>query len=480
MNSPKKARKLLINTTIFTRNWRDSRSFNGVRLSLLAVLVALVSVLVACEEPKDIGLPPNTAIGVLYTDTLTVSTSTVLLDSVENDRNLLLFAGQYNDPVFGKVSAKAFGQLYVESGNFKTETEMVYDSLVAWVGYTYVYGDTTRSQEIFLHRLTEDLDTAKRYTANSSATYEAQPLAKFELTPTAKGGSKYVKLSDALGRELLEMSKGSGITQADFAKKFKGIALVPGATNTTVFGFSNGVVYLELYYHSAADTTKKLATDFSTNRARPSFSQIKVDRSGTKLAGLSVSKPLTASATGGEMFLQGATGVTTKVSFPTIENLKKESGRIAINRAELQFFVKGGSPGGPVTSVVSLAQTDANNHVLYTPEPGTGTRLYHLVQTQAGTFQSANKWYYPQIVGYSSRMKTYTFDLTTYLQALLVGFAPNNGLVLFPLSTTSLVQTSSIGTPQYLSQPYIYNQLNGSVLSGPTSAKLVVFYTYTP
>ncbi|GAB3320494.1 hypothetical protein GCM10027299_13810 [Larkinella ripae] len=449
---------------------------------MLAGMVALVAVLVACEEPKDIGLPPNTAIGVLYTDTLTVRTSTVQLDSVITDRNIRLFSGQYNDPVFGKLSAKTFAQLYVATGSFKTEGEMVYDSLRIGLGYAYVYGDTNSVQDIYVHRLTEDLDSTKRYTSASSAAYSTQPLARLQIKPSALGEIKTARMPDALGRELLDLSKGSGITQTAFEKVFKGIAIVPGANNTAVLGFNNNPnnMYLEMFYHSSTDTTKKYSAGFYVTRAKPSFSQIKADRAATKLAGLSVSRPLSGSATGGEAFVQIATGVTTKVSFPTLENLKKETGRVAINRAELQFFVKGGSPGGPIPSIMTLAQTNADNRILYTTEASSGTSLFHLLQTQTGTFQTNGKWYYPQIVGYSSRQKTYTFDLTTHLQSILVGFQPNNGLVLFPTSSSGLIQQSNTGASVYLAEPYLYNQLNGAVLSGPMNAKLVVFYTYTP
>ncbi|MGA0557818.1 DUF4270 family protein [Larkinella sp. VNQ87] len=481
MNSPKKARKLLIDTTRFTPNWLARRPVNPVRLSLLAGMVSLVAALVACEEPKDIGLPPNTEIGVLYTDTLTIRTSTIQLDSVLNDRNVRLLVGQYNDPVFGKVSARAFGQLAIRSntGSFKTEGEMVYDSVRALLPYTYIYGDTTSVQTISIHQLTEDLDSTKRYVASSSAAYATQPLATLQLTPTAANDAKYVRLPDALGREFLNRSKGSGITQADFTTYFKGIAVIPAATNTTVFGFSNNI-YFELYYHSSTDTTKRYRQDFSTTTGRASFSQIRVDRSGTKLAGLSVGRPLSASATGGELFVQSASGVTPKLEFPTLLNLRKETGRIAINRAELSFSVTGNSPGGPIPPYMTLAQVDENNRVLYTSEGSAGNRLFHMVQRKEGTFQTTGKWYYPQVAGYNSRLKTYTFDVTTYLQAILVGFTPNNGLVLFPPSTSELVTQSTTSPASYVVQPYIFNQLNGAVLGGEKPVKLVVFYTYTP
>ncbi|WP_170139296.1 DUF4270 family protein [Larkinella arboricola] len=467
------------NITTFTRTWRVNQ--HPVRLSILAGLVSLVVGLVACEEPKDIGLPPVTAIGVLYTDTLTVQTSTVQLDSVVTGRNSRQLAGQYNDPIFGKVTAKTFGQLQapVTDGVFKTEGEMVYDSLRAWVAYSYLYGDTTKSQELFFHQITEDLDTTRQYTASESAAYAAQPLGKLTIKPTAGGEAKTARLSDVLGREILEKSKGAGFTQVAFQQFFKGVALVPGANNTTVFGFAPQDIRFELYYHKSGDTVST-GKAFYTTTARQLFSQLKVDRSATKLAGLSVTKPLPSSATGGEVFVQIATGLTTKVQFPTLENLKKETGRVAINRAELQFFVKGSSPGGPVPSIMTLAQTDNNNRILRTNEASTGSQLFHLLQRKEGTFQTSNKWYYPQVVGYSSRQKTYAFDVTTHVQATLVGFQPNNALVLFPTSAADLVpQSQTTGALIYQVQPYTYNQLNGAVLGGPVTAKLVVFYTYT-
>ncbi|MFD1144913.1 DUF4270 family protein [Larkinella insperata] len=477
---------MLTNITTFTRNWRANQ--NPVRLSILAGLVSLVVGLVACEEPKDIGLPPVTAIGVLYTDTLTVQTSTVQLDSVVTSRNERQLVGQYNDPVFGKVTAKTFGQLQVQGGTFKTEGEVIYDSLRAGVGYdlsSYLYGDTTKVQELFFHRLTEDMDSTRQYVSSESIAYTAQPLGKMDVKPTAVGTASVIKtarLSDALGRELLEKSKGAGFTQADFQQFFKGIALVPGANNTTVFGFSPQYVQLQLFYHKSGDTVST-GKVFYTTTARQLFSQIKVDRSATKLAGLSVTKPLPSSATDGEVFFQSATGLTTKVQFPTLENLKKETGRVAINRAELQFFVKGSSPGGPVPSLLTLAQTDNNNRILRTNEASTGSQLFHLLQVRERTFQTVARWYYPQVKAYNSRLKNYAFDVTTHLQASLVGFQPNNALVLMPTSAGEgqlVAQSNTTGALVYQVQPFIYNQLNGAILGGPLTAKLVVFYTYTP
>ncbi len=444
----------------------------------MGLLAGVVSLLAACEEPKDIGLPPTTPVGVLYTDTLTVTSSTIQLDSVVTDRNSRLLVGQYNDPVFGKVRARSFGQLYVNGGSFKTDGEVVFDSLKLLIGYAYLYGDTSKVQELFVHRLTEDLDTTKQYTNTNSALFAAEPLAKLQLTPTAAGGSQTVRLPDALGRELLELSKGSGVTQADFAKVFKGIAILPGAANTTVFGFSNNV-FFELFYHKGTETTST-EKDFYTTAGLPSWSQVTSDRTGTKLAGLSLTKPLPTSATGGEAYVQAATGVTTKLTFPTVVNLRREKGRIAINRAELNVQVKGSSPGGPISPLMTMAEVNADNRIQYTYESSTKKRLFHFLQTQIGTFQTVNQWYFPQVTGYSSRLKNYTFDVTTYLQALLVDFRPNTGLVLVPASNSSLVQTATTGLTTYQAQAYMNNQLNGNILNGPMTAKLVVFYTYTP
>ncbi|WP_234735890.1 DUF4270 family protein [Tellurirhabdus bombi] len=454
----------------------------------LSLLIGVVALLTACEEPKEIGLTPTTPVGVLYTDTLTVTRSTILLDSVQTGRNNRLLIGNYSDPTFGKVTAKAFAQFDFGYNNttiinsVTVDNTAIYDSIRYVSGYVNAYGDTTGTQEIFLHRLTEDLDTTKRYTINNTAAYDPTPLTKISLTsgPNSYTSLVVTKLPDAFGQEILNIFKGKTVTRLDFRKAFKGFAFVPGSGNKSVVSLPTGfsINYVAIYYHKANETTASslgFSIDPSIYRAA-AFTQVTANRAGTKLAGLTTTNPLPASATGGQLFVQNGTGVTTKLAFPTFENLKKQ-GRIAINRAELTITPKSSASGTFLPFYMALAETSANNRISYTDR--NNTRVLHLLQTNTGTFQQISQWFYPEVATYGARTRNaYSYDVTGYFQALLTNFRPNTGLVLVPTAgnASTLIPTTQLGT-SYQVETYLNTQLTAAVLDAPESVKLVVFYT---
>jgi len=441
--------------------------------------VGVLAFLAACEEPKDIGLSPTTPVGVLYTDTLTIGRSTILLDSVRTDRTSRLLVGRYSDPTFGSVTARAFAQVSLRGTSFKLEPNYVYDSLRLVLSFRYVIGDTLRTQEVFVHRLTEDLDSTKRYTNTNSAAFSAEPLAAITYRPSSLTTTEIVvKLPDALGQELATLARGNGVSQADFRKTIKGIALVPGRNNTAVLGFGtlasstvSDVVYnarVEMYVHEEGKT-QQLYRDFPITTSASAFSEVRADRAGTPLTGLSLNRPLPPTSAGGETYIQGGTGVTTKLTFPTLESLRRQ-GRVAINRAELTITPKSNVPGGQLPAFLVLGEVDGNNRLTY--RTAAGVRIPYLVQSEAATFiQGTSAFEAPQIAFYNSRTRSYTFQFSTYLQAVLTGFRPNGGLVVLPFSTSSATGSQAL--------TYMHNQLNSLVLTN-SSVKMVVFYTQTP
>lgn len=133
-----------------------------------------------------------------------------------------------------------------------------------------------------------------------------------------------------------------------------------------ILGFSTGSVAV-VYYHVAGERTAK-AYPFVLNGKR--FNQIMADRAGTPLASLPRGQVLPVSATNGRTFVQPATGVTTKLSFPTLTQLV-QSGRIAINRASLII-----TPTNPNDSrlyyppLLVLAEVDEKNQLRRVPGGG--------------------------------------------------------------------------------------------------------------
>lgn len=475
--------------TTCIRNWPAKKG-----IVLPAVVAGSLAVFTACEEPKEIGLPPTTPVGVYYTDTLTIARSTVLFDSVRSNGTGTLLAGRYADPVFGKVQATGFSQLnlstqfIVQDANKVDvpDTKLIHDSTRLVLTYNFVYGDTLKTQELAIHRVTEDISRTKNYDIRSSVAYDPQPLAKVQFTPKpVSQKTQTVSMPATFGRELLALAnKDGGKIDSVFQKQFKGIALVPGQNNSAMLGHlvdgSSGII---LYYHKEGDTTSSSKVfSLGTNVGR--FNQVRTDRSGTPLAGLLAGKSLPASATNGQTFVQPATGITTKLEFPTLMNLKK-LGRIAINRADLII-----SPKQPDNSnfylppYLALAEVNEQNQIV---RAATGGYVQFVASPSVLFDRSQTAWLSPQIASYESRSRVYSATdggirtqsivLGGYLQSILSGLSPNKGLVLQTPSNTALFSTSS-GLVD-LTQYYLNDRTWRMVLDGSASVKMVVFYTYS-
>lgn len=435
----------------------------------------------ACEAPKEIGLPPETIAEVQFTDTLTVRTSTVLLDSVRTSNTQQMLSGLYRDPVLGQVTAQPFFEaggalnLNLNSDGTTNTNTYVYDSLTLEIAYSYLYGDTLQPFEVNLHRLTDTLLTGKTYYNNSSVSYEPTPIAKAKFTPnpSTKNSIKF-KLPASLGKQIMDLSgKPEGSTPAKFIQAIKGFTIVPATSNGMVVGFSpsSSGILLNLFVHNSTDTTALARTFYVSKR----FNQVKAGRQGTALSQIQPLKPLAAAQTGGLNYVQDALGIVTKIEIPYLQKLFKD-GNIAINRAELNIVPNqpvhvGGLFGLP--KGLTMAETDETNRLLRSKGD---TEL--LLPVDGATFQS---YVLPQVAFYSSKFRNYNFVLTTYLQAASIGFKKSTGLLLMPVSFADAVQSYVSGSqPLAAYYPFLNNKLDRLTIN-PTkeNVKLMIFYTVT-
>ena len=464
--------------TTSTRNWLG-------RLCLLAGAVAGV---LACEEPKEIGLPPTTPVDISYSDTLTIIRETIRFDSVRSNDQSNLIVGRYTDPVLGKVQARAHVELALipAAGDFivndsitktaVTADRIVYDSTRLFLDYDqFAYGDTLQTQELQVFRLRDSLNTRINYDISSSVPADAQPLVRQTIRPrpnTTDSLSFKLTLPDVFGRELITLANtdaGKVANTALFrAKVRRGLMLTTtGSDRAAMLGFSTGSLVL-VYYHVAGERAAR-RYPFLLNGKR--FNQITADRAGTPLVNLQRGQALLASAANGRTFVQPATGVTTKLSFPTLTRLL-QSGRIAINRADLII-----TPTKPTDSklyyprFLSLAEVDEKNQLRRVP---VGDFPY-LIPSTGPTDRMANSFVGPQQVERDQRTNSYTFELGGYFQSITSRLSPNTGLVLitpggnlFPQSQSGLTNAT---------QQYLTDRVWRMTLEGNASVKLVVFYT---
>ncbi|QJW88650.1 DUF4270 family protein [Spirosoma taeanense] len=458
--------------TTSTRNWLG-------RIFLLAGAVAGV---LACEEPKEIGLPPTTPVDVTYSDTLSVVRQTVRFDSVASSDQSNLMVGRYSDPVLGRTQASAYVELsqYADfvvtdsaTSNVTAASRIVYDSTRLFLDYDqFYYGDTTQTQEIQVFRLTDSLRTATTYDISSTIPAQSQPLVRQTIRPrpnTTDSLSFRLPLPDAYGRELLTLANtdaGKIANPALFrAQALRGLLLTTGPNErAAILGFSRGSAVV-VYYHVTGEKRARFQP-FLLGGKR--FNHITADRSGTPLAGLQRGQVLPASATNGRTFVQPATGVTTKLVFPGLDQIRKDK-RVAINRAELVItFTPTSNALLYLPAYLVLSEIDGRNHLLRTSP----NRIAQLVPESQNLFdRTESSWITaPQVAIYNSRIKNYTFELSGYFQSIMANTTPNNGLAILTPSTATL---NTLPSQAF----YLNDRILQAILDGSASAKLIMFYT---
>ncbi len=464
-----------------TRNWWAKAT----------LLVSLTLAILACQEPSEIGLAPTNPVGVFLSDTFTINRSTILLDSVRSNGLSGLLVGSYSDPLFGKGRATSYARFVLNSafsvtdnsGNVIAANKIVYDSTKLLLAYDFYYfGDTLVRQEWGIHRLTEDLGTGN-YDIRNTAGYELQPIVKFTLNPrplsiAGDGTRLFARLPDAIGQDLIKLANTDDAKDQTkyLALNKKGFAIVPTTTDKAAIVQVVTGSNVAVYFHIEGETSAR-AQLFTFSG--PRFTNLTIDRSGTPLANLKARQALPSTATNGRTYIQPFSGVTTKIEFPTLLSLE-QSRRVAINRADLVITPTQNDGAVPssfsVTPYLTLAEANGFQLARSTPNG-----VVQLVPTFPGVAVNRNEasFYSPQVAVYDSRAQNYTINMTGYIQSIMAGTTPNNGLLLLTPAIPDIApvaQNTGVLSPAQ-QQVYLNDRLQRMVLDGKASVKLVLFFT---
>ncbi len=426
----------------------------------IALLFSFASAILtsACDDPEEIGLPQGQTLGVSVTENVALNTSTVLVDSVLTYRPSYMLAGRYQDPKLGPVTATGYFQP-VYNGNFTVENPTRADSAVLNLPYnSYNYGDTTKPFSLAVHLL-QDSIRSKAYYSFEQIPYEQESVGAARFTP---GGDTTrtvrVKLAAAVADRLLGFANKP---ESEFISGFPGFALVGSdQSNNLILGFSaSGTPRLRLYFQTATAQT----FDFLlTNNAR--FNHISGDRAGTVVKDLnSPYSAVSAAATGGETYVQGGTGLMTRVEFVDLANLPQLN-NVAINKAELVVTPLPGNIISSRTQLILYEATgdgrllrSANGNPVFTPGD---------VRVLSSP---------PLLAGYSNN--AFTFNITRYVADVLQKKRANTGLYLslpslYDVQLSQLVATPATSLEQSLNTLYL-----GGHNHPATPVKLRIYYT---
>lgn len=409
------------------------------RLAYLGSFFFLLT-LIACEK-KDISFGEQFAesyTNIVLIDTVTPQLSTYKLDSFSTSGSGTLITGSFNDVAFGSITARSYFQLGIPSF-FAQEipSTAIYDSL------TFIlkpddqyYGDTTIAQTISVHELTSTLAFAPEKTQfynTTSFPYNPTPLGSKTFNPQPKKmDSLEIRLPDVKGNELFTKlkTKSTDVTnQENFLRYFKGLAVVSSPTPAALLSFkvSDSALCMRVYYHEMGATgIVKRYIQFPVTNSHLQFNQLTINRAGTPIAGLPNGfSEVPASATGHAAYMQYATGLFGKITFPSLHNLLNIDKAGKILKAELIIKPLAGSFNKEpyrIPSQLYLGRTDNKNN--------TGG----LITDVNGIPQSGNL----VIDDLFGENTNYSYDVTAFLQQqIFVNEAIREGLVIYSPSTST-------------------------------------------
>lgn len=408
-------------------------SMSKLRPAALGWLLLLA--LGACTDPDDLGQelpsPKSVALDAAYTDTITVRASTVLTDSVPSATTNYLLLGRYHDPRLGTITGRSYLQAGITAA-FTPDPGLRYDSLVlVLTADTYRYGDTTRTQQLEVHRLEQGFQVNKTYFANDALPYAAPVLGRRSFRARAGLGTLRVRLDNNLGQELWQAGQANQLTTlGELQSRLPGLVLTPGPTDDAAlvrWSAAPAACSLLLYYHDPAAPTEALSYPIALAGDFTHFFQLQADRTGTRLAALAgVRQGIGSAATEEEAFIQAGLGLKTKLEFPYLAQLKELGGTIVINSAQLTVETVSSAENRfwppPATLYARLTDRANHNGAFFLASDGSVVAMTYQrgVSERTGLDQGR-----------------YTLGMSAYVQDVLRGTLANQGVLLGPESVAT-------------------------------------------
>ncbi len=433
-----KKTKTITNRTIpFTTNWL-------ARIPLWVSCLASIC-LSACDENEQIGLnlQGSQVLNTIFTDTLSIESSVVYLDSINTTNTASILVGNLSDERFGNTTAIAYSQLSI---GITTDLDFgerpVFDSITMRLQYKYTYGDTLTPQTYQIHELTDPIDTIQYYNFDTIDGIGEQ-IGEFTYAP-GRDSLNFVtfRLSDAWGQKLLNKGGEPELAdQASFAEFVKGIrlqAISPATQSVIGFDPSGARSFITLHYRTpSADTLAPRTFRFTFGRG---FHFVDADlNNALNIKNLERGESIPTSQTNHECMLQAGTGITTLIRFPHLTSLG-DGQRILVNRAELFFRPVDELNTDPFKlppfSVFLKKATEEG-----IPGNFIGKEL-SFNEAAVSQYNTAGRMYPP-------------IRITSYIQSLIDGNEPNTGifLSLSPTQEKEAVNHVIIADPEHPTNP---------------------------
>ena len=404
-----------------------------IKLCVSAILI-LIFFLNACQKKSDefiLGeefIESQTDLNLI--DTLSLSFSSVIFDTVATSGTGTLLIGSFHDETFGKIESRSYFQIG-PTDDFSIGQNETYDSLKLVLRYNgYYFGDTTETQKISVHQVTEQIqydDDTYRIGSKTSFSYAPNPIGEIVYAPRPHADTLAIKIDDVIGQDFFRQLSADSETMTNderFLDYFPGLLLrADEGYEGCILGFNANTVKLILYTHeSQALKIEKRAYTFALYDTSMQFNRITHDFSATPLNPLVEQRDaLSSTQTGGSAYIQGGTGVSIRVDIPSL--------------SEVLMFERGKIVQALLSISPSRNNSDDNDlpSTLYIYETGKQNKMLSVIALSTLTTDALY-----------DEETAYHFDVTNYLTDELADsyVDPEKGF-LITLSSTALKTTFS-------------------------------------
>ena len=436
----------MMNTTYSTSTILSGRILVRTKFLLPLLLVLFAS---SCKKESEVGVgiqPEEDIIGLYTTDTMTLWTTTVREDSMRTDETPTVVLGTCHDDDFGQTRAGVFTQLSIPNNqsniNFFSIGGAVLDSAVLTMAYKFdFYGDTSVAQTLNVYQMTERIYKDSIYYSNRPRSYYPAAVGTKSFYPHPR--TSVVVDGDSLAAHIripidynfantiFMEGDGSGALNSEdsWADFMNGLYVeADGATGKSLqyMNMIDTLTGLKLYYHNDSGAT---SFTFIVGTSTPYYSYYQHNY------------PLSITSILGDRFvgvnhIQSNAGLKTKIEFPFLNAWYDSLGyEAAINKAELVIF--------------GVAPTDPDRFPL-------NTRMFVTSIDSAGKerllidmFESAT--YYGGSLNTTTNV--YKINMARYIQSILTGEQPNNGIYLKEIFGAENGRRSIIGSSSGSADP---------------------------
>jgi hypothetical protein len=417
----------------------------------LVSIIAILTFLSSCKKDTSIGadiLPQDDLLNVKFTDTLTVFSKTLADTFLRTDKLSKNYLGVINDPLFGFQKASIAVELDRPNDVYDDTlmTSYTVDSVVLFLKYSYIYGDTTVPQSFDVSTISNKIIETSPYYSNSSLfpptgiigsvsnylfTPTTNPVATSRTDTVGVKGILRIKINNYVGNTILDLKQTILRDSSLFKNAFPGI-LIENATNAgkamAEIDISSGFSALAIFYKDKNGDAKdmKLFTSILNYNTGSNSTRVNGVNLFSNLLSSTVQNVVTSGLVSDSVnYILGQGGTLVKLNLPSLANL----GNLAVNKAVLQVSqIVANNPKEYTTPfTLVLLKRDANGLLDILPTitlSSSNTGLQYIASEGAGFIDSIGV----DISG--NKIVRYNINISKYIQRIVSGNEANSELYL--------------------------------------------------